>query len=73
MKKILAVTWLLLVACGGEPREPEAPPAPESGVFDDLTGTIDRAEAVEQEVLEQKKRLDEALDAAAGDPENRSR
>lgn len=71
MKTVIPVVLLLIAACGDEPREPEAPP--EAGVFDELTGTIDRAEAVEEQVLEQKERLDRALDDAEGEPESRPR
>lgn len=56
-----------LVACGGaedaEKAESEAAP------FDDLTGTLDKAEAVEQQVMEQKERMDRALEEAEQPPE----
>ena len=73
MKNWLAIVPALwLVACGGE-----APPADEQaepGAFDELTGTIDRAEAVEDTLREQKERLDRAIDdAEADDPEQRPR
>lgn len=70
-------TWILtaaavtLAACGGgEPTPEEAPEAQqESGAFDELTGTIDRAEAVERQVLEQKERLDRAIEEAGEQPQ----
>ncbi len=63
---LLPLAWL--VACGGEapPEEPEA----RDGAFDDLTGTLERAGAVEDTVLEQKDRLDRAIDDAAGGAED---
>lgn len=69
MKNWLAIVPALwLVACGGE-----TPPADEQenpGAFDELTGTLDRAEAVEDTVMQQKERLDRAIDdAEADDPE----
>jgi len=70
-------TWIILAAAatltacgGGEPPADEAPEARgETGAFDELTGTIDRAEAVEQQVLEQKERLDRAIEEAEERPE----
>lgn len=64
---------LLLAGCGGETSQE---PPNDAGAFDDLTGTIDRAEDVERQVLEQKERMDAALESAenAGhreDPERR--
>lgn len=62
---IAAIAASILGACGGGQGD-EAPPGSE--VFDDLTGTLDRADAVEQQVLEQKDRIDQALDDAERDP-----
>jgi hypothetical protein len=59
MKYIFIASALLLAACGSPD---DAGKAREEGAFDDLTETIDRAEAVEQKVLEHKDRLDEALE-----------
>ncbi len=74
MRTTILVAVLALAACGAESPEAEEAGSDEAGVFDDLTGTLDRAEAVEQQVLEQKERLDRALDEAeAEDPESRRR
>ncbi|MGB5346616.1 MAG: hypothetical protein WBN23_10670 [Woeseia sp.] len=66
MKTIFLLAMLGLVACGdaqeSESRAPEAP-------VDDLTGTIDKAEAVEQQLQEQKERMDRALEEAEQPPE----
>jgi hypothetical protein len=67
MKSIFLLAMLGLAACGdaqdSESRAPEAAP------FDDLTGTIDKAEAVEQQLQEQKERMDRALEEAEQPPE----
>lgn len=64
MKRIFAFAVLgLLSACSD--REPPA----EEGAFDELTDTIDRAEAVQQQLDEQKERLDRAVDEAERKPE----
>lgn len=62
--KIVLVTMVLLLAGCSNDEQPR-----ESEVFDDLTGTIDRAEEVEKKVMEQKERLDEALRDAEGAPD----
>ena len=56
-----ALASLLLVACGDADREPE------EGVFDPLVDAVDEAEQVEALTLQQKDRLDAALDEAEGD------
>lgn len=67
---ILAAAATLAACGGGEPPADEAPEArQEAGAFDGLTDTIDRAEAVEQQVLEQKERLDRAIEEAEERPE----
>lgn len=58
---------LLLVACGSA-SDGDAPAA-ESAPFDELTETIDRADAVEQQLQEQKERMDRALKAAEESPQ----
>ena len=62
LRVLLPLAWL--AACGGEapPAETEA----RDGAFDELTGTLERAGAVEDTVLEQKDRLDRAIDEAGG-------
>lgn len=68
MKRQWLITALVLGACGGGQSD-KAPP--ESEVFDDLTGTLERADAVELQVLEQKDRIDQALDDAERTPDER--
>lgn len=58
----LVAATLLLGACGGESTEEQRADA----TFDELTGTLDKAADVEQQVLEQKDRLDRAVDDAEG-------
>ena len=56
----------LLAACSGGPPPPPPPPAPPPPptptVFDDQLKTLDKAKAVQGDVLEQKDRLDDAID-----------
>ncbi|MGB5246665.1 MAG: hypothetical protein WBM54_03685 [Woeseia sp.] len=59
MKTLLLTGILLLAACGSA--NDENSKAPEAAPFDDLTGTIDKANAVELELQEQKERMDRAL------------
>ncbi|MDZ7768114.1 MAG: hypothetical protein WD078_00340 [Woeseia sp.] len=63
MKVVLMTLVLLLAGCSDDEQSRE------SEVFDDLTGTIDKAEEVEKKVMEQKERLDEALRDAEGAPD----
>ena len=63
VKVVLMTLVLLLAGCSDDE------PPRESEVFDDLTGTIDKAEEVEKKVMEQKERLDEALRDAEGEPD----
>lgn len=67
MKALTAVICLGLVAC--TEREPDPPPeapaeAADSGVFDPLTGTLDRARGVEDTLgdaaAERRRQLEEA-------------
>lgn len=63
--KVVLMTLVLLLAAGcSDDEQPR-----ESEVFDDLTGTIDKAEEVEKTVMEQKERLDEALRDAEQPPD----
>lgn len=66
MKVVLLTLVFLLAGCSDDeqPRESE--------VFDDLTGTIDKAEEVEKKVMEQKERLDEALRDAEQPPDEQN-
>jgi hypothetical protein len=67
MKTIaLTLLALALAACGGGDREPAAAAADEEGVFDPMTDAVDKAKAVEGQVMEQKQAVDEALQRAEG-------
>ncbi|HZW58824.1 MAG TPA: hypothetical protein VFE85_00915 [Woeseiaceae bacterium] len=57
MIRMLLVVAILLGGCGSD--DAEAPQ--EEGVFDDMTGTLDKAQDVERQVMEQKERMDKAL------------
>lgn len=50
-----------LSACGSS--EPPEPPPVKDTVFGDMEATKDRARAVEDVTMQQKKSLDEAIDA----------
>lgn len=67
MKTITLPAVLLLAACGAA-GDAEAPAA-DSAPFDDLTQAIDKAEAVELKLQEQKDRMDKALQEAERPPE----
>lgn len=69
MKTLLLVGALLLSACGGVADDDS--PARETAPFDDLTGTLDKAQEVEQQMQEQKERMDRAIQEAEQPPEAR--
>jgi len=64
MKALIVFPLIVLAACSSA--EPPAPRAetPEPGVFDDLTGTLDRAAGVEDTLrdsaAERRRQLEEA-------------
>ena len=58
---VLALAGCVLAACGSS--EPPEPPPVKDTVFGDMEATKDRARAVEDISLQQKKSLDEAIDA----------
>ena len=58
---VLALAGCVLSACGSS--EPPEPPPVKDTVFGDMEATKDRARAVEDITLQQKKSLDEAIDA----------
>ena len=62
MKILLMVVMVMLVGCSGESSEPEAEAEYEDRetVFDPMVGTIDKAKQVEQQVFEQKDKMDKA-------------
>lgn len=62
----LLVLFTVLFACGGgEPVEPAETVGQE--IADGYNAALDKAREVEQLAIEQKERLDAALDAANGD------
>jgi hypothetical protein len=67
MKIASLLTLLMLAACGGDKADDNA------SAFDGLHEPIDKAEDVERQVLEQKERMDEALEAAERDVEPEGR
>ncbi|GMU43208.1 MAG: hypothetical protein IT479_11780 [Xanthomonadales bacterium] len=65
MRTFLPFALLALAACGSEPTPPPPPtkePPRTSTVFDDTLKARDKAQAVEAQNLEHKKKLDEQLD-----------
>jgi hypothetical protein len=61
----MAFTVLLLSACGtgSNDSEPDRQPPPvEDTVFGELTGTMDKARAVEDTTLQRKEELDRAME-----------
>lgn len=60
----LLMTGSLLCACGGEKKSAEDE---RDGVFDPMTRTLDEAQQVEEQVLQQKEQLDEALRRMEGE------
>ena len=57
MRMVLILLCGGLLACSDKGNDEAA-----DGAFDDLTGTLDKAEAVEQQLEEQKQRMDKALE-----------
>lgn len=55
---------LTLVACGSDEAREEAEPTVGKEIADDYNRALDEARAVEEQVMEQKKKIDEALKAA---------
>ena len=64
---VIVLFSLALGACGGD--EVAEPAVDRETVFDPLVDTLDRAEAVEDLALEQKNRLDDALQRMEGGEE----
>ena len=67
MRIMILVLVVMLAACSSDKAD-EAPPESESP-FSDLHKPIDKAEDVERQIMEQKARMDAALDAADRDVE----
>lgn len=57
---------VLLAACSSPQEEAPEPYEDRETVFDPMTDTIDRAEAVEDIGRDRKRSMDEALEAAEG-------
>lgn len=72
MKLISIAILVLLASCGGNDKVAEQPEKT-TPAFDGLHDPIHRAEDVERQVMEQKERMDEALKAAEGGPEEPER
>ncbi|MBT8085765.1 MAG: hypothetical protein HKN35_03355 [Woeseia sp.] len=66
MKTLMFVSTIMLCACGGA--DDHEPTTPDAAPFDELTESIEKAEAVEQQMQEQKDRLDRALQDAEQPP-----
>jgi hypothetical protein len=64
MKAFLAILLIFLVGCSESESEAPADAGPRESVFDDLTGTINRAEAVEDVIFdsaaERRRQIEEA-------------
>ena len=64
--KILTMLALsvALVACGGSDEAAETEPTVGKEIADDYNRQLEEARAVEDQVMQQKQKIDEALDAA---------
>ena len=69
MRTVLLIVTLVFAACGdgSTDEQKEAVYEDRETVFDPMVGTIDKAKQVEQQVLEQKVKIDEALEDIEGD------
>jgi hypothetical protein len=69
MKTIFVITLLALAGCteSSTESEPEAVYEDRETVFDPMVSTIDKAKQVEQQVLDQKIKMDEALEKMEGE------
>jgi hypothetical protein len=74
MKTFLIAVAALTIAAGcsessnEQPAEQRAEREDIDTVFDPMVSNIDKAKQVEQQVLEQKKKMDEAISRAEQDP-----
>jgi hypothetical protein len=57
----LALVASLLAACGSEQKPSEPPPLKDTA-FGDMAGTVDKAHAVEGQVMDHKEAIDQALE-----------
>jgi len=53
---------------GDAPASAERAPTVGKDIADELNSSLDRAKAVEEQALQQKQKVDDALKAAEGDP-----
>ena len=64
MKALMAILFVLLVSCSGPEAEAPREEARDPGVFDPLTGTLDRAAGVEDTLrdsaAERRRQIEEA-------------
>jgi hypothetical protein len=72
MKLVMCTVLLILAGCGGNAEDADTArerPVREDRetVFDPMVSNIDKAKQVEQQVLDQKRKMDEAIEAAESD------
>ena len=75
MRILILAFCLTLIGCGGgaDSEENEKPEEDRETVFDPLVGSIDKAKAVEDQLMQSKDRTDQAIAEAEGtadDPED---
>lgn len=63
---LLTALMFLTIGCQSKTETDEATEEDTATVFDDQVQTIDKAKQVEQQVLDQKKKVDDALEQADG-------
>ena len=67
MTSVRAITAFAVLLCGacGHSTEPKSEPPPvKETVFGEMTGTMEKAKGVQDTVMQDKQRTDEAIEAA---------